>query len=287
MKKIKDLRLLQKWEHDRAFEAFTDVAPRVSRVKAGLGAVTGSVSKLKPKGGFSQIVHVLLVLLLPLILYVLVRIDFVQLAVMVVLLSKWRMFSVKARHWPANIRANAVDIAVGISVVLFMSRSGSVSIQFLWVILYTLWLLYIKPKSTLLWVATQALIGQTVALMALYGVYGGAGTTALVIGTAAICYAAARHYFSAYDETLGRTTSYVWAYYGASVSWLLSHWLIYYGVVAQPVLILSVVGYTLAGLYYLQHKDKLSKGVQRQFVIVLVAILVFLVVFSDWGDKTI
>lgn len=278
---------LQKREHDKAFEAFTDVTPRMSRLRIGASYVSNTAAKLKPKSGFSHILHIVLTLLLPLLLYVFVRIDFVQLAVMLVLLSKWRMFAVKARHWPANIRANAIDIIVGVSVVLFMSEAQSQGIQFVWVIAYSFWLLYLKPKSTLLWVASQALIGQTIGLMALYSAYGGTSTTILVVGTASTCYFAARHYFSAYDESLGRTTSYVWAYFGASLAWLLSHWLIYYGVVAQPALILSVVGYTLAGLYYLQHKDKLSVGVQRQFVIVLTAILLFVIVFSDWGDKTV
>lgn len=287
MKKINKSFLLQKRDQDKAFEAFTEVAPRQTKFRSSVAFIAGSANKIKPKGGFSHAAHIVLTLLLPFVLYVLVRIDFVQLAIMVVLLSKWRMFSVKARHWPANIRANAIDILVGISVVLFMSKADTQGVQFIWVLVYSVWLLYLKPKSTLLWVAAQALVGQTAGLMALFTVFGGANSAALVISTAAICYFAARHYFSAYDEVLGRTSSYVWAYFGASLAWLLSHWLIFYGIVAQPTLIISVVGYTLAGLYYLQHKDKLSKGTQRQFVFVLVAILFFIVVFSDWGDKTI
>lgn len=287
MKHSKKTLQLLKRDQDKAFEAFTEVAPRQTKFRSGVAFIAGSANKIKPKGGFSHAVHIILTLLLPLVLYVLVRIDFIQLAIMLVLLSKWRMFSVKARHWPANIRANAIDILVGVSVVLFMSKAGSQGMQFIWVLLYTAWLLFIKPKSSLLWVALQALVGQTAGLMALFTVFGGTGSVTLVVSTAAICYFAARHYFSAYDEVLGRTSSYVWAYFGASLAWLLSHWLIFYGVVAQPTLIISVVGYTLAGLYYLQHKDKLSKGTQRQFVVVLVAILLFIVVFSDWGDKTI
>ncbi len=245
------------------------------------------ISRLKPKSGFSHILHVILTLLLPFIIYVLVRIDFSQLAIALVLLSKWRMFSVKARHWPANIRANSVDIIVGISVVLFMSKAHSLGVQFSWTILYALWLIYIKPKSAPLWVGAQAMIGQAAGLMALYTVFGEANTALLVAASGAICYVSARHFFSAFDETFGRTTAYVWGYFAASATWLLSHWLIFYGVVAQPALIISVIGYTLAALYYLRHTDRLSANVQRQFVAVLSAILVFLIVFSDWGDKTI
>ena len=274
-------------DHDAAFEAFAGVAPKVPRHKRVAKHITTTIDKVKPKDGFSQVVHIVLVTLLPVVAYIFVRIDFAQISVALVLLSKWRMFSVKARHWPANIRANAIDMIVGVSVVLFMNRTDSPGIQMIWVVLYALWLLIVKPKSGQLWVAGQAIIGQTAGLMALYSVYGGASAITLVIATTMLCYFAARHFFSSFDENMGRTTSYVWAYFAASLSWLLSHWLIFYGIVAQPVLILSVVGYGLAGMYYLRHTDKLSKGVQQQFVMVLTAILLVVLVFSDWGDKTL
>lgn len=274
-------------QHDRAFEAFAEVAANRSRIKATAEKLSKAVTKIKPKSGFSHIVHVVLIILLPLVVYVLIRLDFAQLAAALVLLSKWRMFSVKIRHWPANIRANAVDIIVGLSIVLFMNKTSSQGVQFIWVLAYSVWLILIKPKSEVIWVAVQAMVGQAMGLMALFAVFGGSNSLVLVLASMFICYFAARHYFSAFDETLGRTTSYVWAYFASSIVWLLSHWLIYYGVVAQPVLIISVVGYTLAGLYYLRHTDKLSVNVQRQFVVVLSAILIILIVFSDWGDKTI
>lgn len=286
---MKKSHLLQRrnTDHDKAFEAFAEVAPRKSRTKRAYHAVSNKVSSVKPKDGFSHFFHIILVTIMPLVLYVLVRIDFVQLAILIVLLSKWRMFSVKARHWPANIRANSIDIIVGVSVVLFMDQTNSQGIQLFWVVSYIFWLLFIKPKSTVIWIGIQAMIGQAMGLMALFAVFGNLNTSMLTLSTAFVCYFAARHYFSAFDETLGRMTAYVWAYFGASVTWLLSHWLIYYGVVAQPALIISLVGYTLAGLYYLQHTDRLSKGVRQQFIVVLTAILLFLVVFSDWGDKTL
>ena len=272
---------------DAAFEAFAGVPPTVSRRRRAAQKVGTTINKVKPKDGFSQIVHIVLVILLPITMYIFVRVGFAQIAAALVLLSKWRMFSVKARHWPANIRANAIDIVVGLSTVLYMDRTESVGIQLLWVVLYAVWLLVIKPKSGQVWVALQALIGQTVGLMALYIVYGAAPAFALVAATTFICYFAARHFFTAFDEQMGRTIAYVWAYIAATLTWLLTHWLIYYGLIAQPVLLLSVIGYALAGMYYLQHTDRLSKGVQQQFVFVLAAILLIVLVFSDWGDKTL
>ena len=268
-------------------DSLSDIESKKGYLRNKSKHVSRTLTKLKPKSGYAHIVHIILVILLPVCLYVLVRLEFVQPAVILVLLSKWRMFAVKARHWLANIRANSVDILVGVSTVLFMNKTQSPGLQLVWAVLYAGWLLFIKPRSTSLWVGLQAVIGQAMGLMALYTVYGNASTAVLVAASGGISYVAARHFFSAFDESLGRTTSYVWAYFTASLTWLLSHWLIYYGVVAQPVLIITVVGYTLATLYYLRHTDRLSQNVQRQFVVVLTAILLFLIVFSDWSDKAI
>src|SRR5579864_9817282 len=102
-------------------------------------------TKLKPAGGFSQILHLALVLMLPVAVFVFVRMHFVQLALAIILLSKWRMFAVRPRYWLANIRANAVDIIVGVSFLVLMVHSGTQLWQLILALLYAVWLLVIKP----------------------------------------------------------------------------------------------------------------------------------------------
>src|SRR3954467_2211669 len=116
------------------------------------------IRNLKPASGAAHFFHLALVLVVPLLLFVLVRLDFVQLAILVVILSKWRMFAVRPRFWPANIRANAIDLMVGLSVVLFMTHSNSMLLQFVWAALYAIWLIAIKPRSSVLMVTLQAFI---------------------------------------------------------------------------------------------------------------------------------
>src|SRR3984957_302108 len=94
------------------------------------------LARLKPAEGFSHVLHLVLVVLLPIVVFIFVRIHFVQLAVAVIILSKWRMFAVRPRYWPANIRANAVDIIVGVSAVIFMSQTSSSLWQLLWAVFY-------------------------------------------------------------------------------------------------------------------------------------------------------
>src|SRR3954470_18205297 len=114
------------------------------------------VAKIKPASGFSRLAHGCLNVLLALLVLVLVRIDFVQLALAIILLSKWRMLVVRPRFWPANFRANAVDIIVGVSLLVFMVQSDTQWLQLLWAATYAVWLLVIKPTSGALMVSFQA-----------------------------------------------------------------------------------------------------------------------------------
>jgi hypothetical protein len=220
---------------------------------------------------------------------VLVRLGdtFIKLAYAVVLLSKWRMFAVRPRFWPAIIRANSIDIIVGLSVVLFMTHADSQWLQVLWAIAYAVWLVAIKPRSSMLMTALQAGIGQLFGLMAVYLAWGGSPLYALVLGTGVVCTLAARHFFDTFDEPYAKLLSYMWGYFGAALAWLLGHWLLFYGIVAQPTLILTVIGYGLAGLYYFDHTEKLSLMLRRQFIFIMLAIILIILTFSDWGDKVV
>lgn len=246
------------------------------------------LAKAKPTSGFAHIVHLLLLAILPAVIFILVRSNFVQLAFSVVVLSKWRMFAVRPRFWAANVRANAVDLIVGLSIVLFIVHSGEVFLlQLMWAVLYGVWLIFIKPASSLFMISVQAFIGQLFGLMALYLAWAAGPLYGLTLLTGLVCFLAARHFFDGFNEPYARLLSYVWGYFGASLAWLLGHWLLFYGLVAQTTLLLTTLGYGLAVLYYLDHSDRLSKGLRRQFVFIMLAIVLVVLTFSDWGDKVV
>lgn len=244
--------------------------------------------KIKPASGLSHFFHLLLLLVLPVVVFVLVRLNFVQLALSVVVLSKWRMLAVRPRFWAINVRANAVDMMVGLSVVLFMAHAtDNLLLQLLWVALYAVWLIAIKPASDTKMVTLQAAIGQLVALMALFLAWTDGPLYGLTLLTGIICFMAAHHFFDAFDEPYAKMLSYTWGYFGAALAWLLGHWLIFYGFISQPTLLLSIIGYGLAGMYYLDHQGRLGKGVRRQMVFIMVAVVLVILAFSDWGDKVV
>lgn len=244
-------------------------------------------AKIKPATGFSHLFHIALQTVFPLLPFVLIRINIVPLAFLVIVLSKWRMFAVRPRHWPANIRANAIDLTVGISTVVFMINSDSQLMQLIWAFGYGVWLIWIKPSSGTVAVSLQAMIGQFSGLVALYLGWTNAPLAGLVFGTGAICYVSARHFLTSFDESFTRLLAWLWGYFGAAIAWILGHWLLYYGVISQPTLLITVIGYGLAALYYLDYQGRLSTLLKRQFIFIMVAIIVVVLVFSDWGDKTI
>lgn len=245
------------------------------------------IAKIKPASGFSRVLHISFNVLLPLMAFVLVRIDFIQLALAVILLSKWRMLAVRPRFWPANVRANSVDLMVGISVLVFMTTSTGQVYQALWALLYALWLIVLKPKSSTAMIAIQAMVGMLFGLMALSVGWETAPLYGLVLATGVVCYISAHHFFDAFDESHTRLLSYLWGYFGAGLTWVLGHWLLFYGVISQPTLLLIALGCGMGTLYYLDHHDRLSKSVRRQVLFIMVAVVVIVVAFSDWGNKIV
>lgn len=240
-------------------------------------------SKLKPANGFATVLHLLYQVALPVVVFVLVRLDIgLWLPITVILLSKWRIFAVRPRFWPANLRANAVDLMVGMSTVIFMANGDSMNIQIFWAIMYGAWLLLIKPRSTIFFISLQSGIGQLCALMALFLVRSDSPLYELVLIAGLICYLSARHFFDSFNEPYAKMLAYIWGYFGAALVWVLGHMLIVYpkpdGIVAMPTLILSAIGYSLAAVYYLEHFDRLSMLVKREMLFLGGAIVLILII---------
>ncbi|HRQ87109.1 MAG TPA: hypothetical protein PLY16_03280, partial [Candidatus Saccharibacteria bacterium] len=107
--------------------------------------------------------------------------DSVVMAMGLMLLSKWRTLAVRPRYWLANIRANLVDVIVGISIVAHlvaingapMLDSDKLIIMAITTILYIVWLLVIKPRSSRAFIAIQSGVAVLLGVSALFVVSAG------------------------------------------------------------------------------------------------------------------
>jgi len=109
----------------------------------------------------------------------------------------------------------------------------------------------------------------------------------LVGGTWLVAYLSARHFLSSFEERHTALLAHSWAFFSAALAYILGHWLLFYGLVAQIIVILTVVGYCLAALYYLESNDRLTTRLRRQLVGIMIMILVLVVALSDWTGTTI
>lgn len=243
------------------------------------------VKKLKPSRGYAHVFYVSLNVLLPLTVVVLVRGAFAWLAIALILLSKWRMFAVRPRFWGANIRANAIDIIVGLSVLGFMVTATTGWYQGIYAVLWILWLIILKPKSDVLSVSLQACIGFGAGLTAIFALWSTQSLIMLIFAVGFLSFFAAYHFFYSFDEPHRTLLAYLWAYFAAALTWILGHWLVFYWFIAQPTVILVSVGMVLGTLYYLDHFDRLTAVLRRQLVFIGIATLVIIwtaLVYFHW-----
>jgi hypothetical protein len=222
-------------------------------------------------------------------------------AVLLVLLSKWRIFAVRPRYWWANLRSNMVDIIVSVSIVLTMSTINASSIsenfQLLLLVgvtlLYIGWLLFIKPRSKRVYICIQAAAAILLGSAALFTISFDWPVSIVVVGMWLIGYTAARHVLASYDEeTHGLFLSLAWGLVLAEIAWVSYHWAIAYPlpIVSQLMLpqiaivttLLSFLAFKIYDSFYHHSKIRMS-DVLLPLLFTLSVFIVLLVIFNRVG----
>lgn len=262
---------------------------------------------LRKKSIIGEISHISLNILLALSVYALVYIGdwAIYVAVLLVLLSKWRIFAVRPRYWWANILANIVDIAVSLSLVVLLAVANESGIYSTYlgygvVAFYVIWLVLIKPRSHKKWVIVQSLTTLFFGTWAIAEVSHLIPLWLVVLAMYIIGYGAARHVLTNFEENEMSLISMVYGLVIAEVSWLIYHWNVAYGVrdmgdfrvpqMAIVVVALSVAMYSMfVGFKTLGKKrDALRTAeVMAPVIFALVIIIVLLVFFSSQGPGII
>lgn len=173
------------------------------------------------------------------------------LGLLLVLVSKWRVFAVRGRYLWLNIKSNLVDIIVGVSVVLLAYYAGSafLPVDFILAIFYCAWLLFIKPMSSEKATLAQSLIAVFLGMSAAAIMAANLDAIVLVLLAFLVGYAASRHVLVQSSDKDFTLTTLVCGLVFAEVAWLCQSWAIIYtfgasGVrIPQIALILTIFAF--------------------------------------------
>lgn len=147
-----------------------------------------------------------------------------------ILISKWRVFAVRSRYLWINIKSNLVDFIVGFSVVLLAYFAGNnlLPIDFILIGIYTIWLLFIKPLSSESATMVQSLFAVLLGISATALMTESANSAVAVVLSFLIGYAASRHVLVQTNDKDFTFTTFVCGLIFAEVMWLCYSWNIVY-----------------------------------------------------------
>ncbi len=229
--------------------------------------------------------HRALNLALPIGVFLVVVAGLTELAVIAIVISKWQVFAIKPRHFIANLRSNAIDIVVNLSILWFMIDSATVWGQAAWAVWYAIWLNLLKPRSSVTMVALQAVIGQSLGLSVIAHLSDTIPELTVVAGAWVVGVVSARHFLSSYGEDWSRPIAYIWGLFVAKLSWILYRWLLIYTFVPQIVLVTMTVGYLLASIYHHSKSGNLKPSFVRQQLVMALLVLSAVVALGDWSGR--
>ncbi len=225
----------------------------------------------------------------------------VAFAILLVVVSKWRVFAVRPRYWWANFQSNLVDFIVSVSVVIHLytinastiADGTKLAILVGITLLYIAWLLFIKPRSKRVFMVLQAVISIFLGVSALYTISFSWPVSVVVLLVWLIGFTAARHVFSSYDnETHGLLLSLIWGLVLAEIGWVAYHWAIAYplpGVstlmLSQAALIMTLTSFLAYKCYdsFYHHSKIRTADVLMPILFTISIIAVLLIVFNRVG----
>lgn len=220
---------------------------------------------VRKRSFISELIYTILNIGLAVAILLIVRYtESVWLAVLLVVISKWRVFAVRPRYWWANLRSNMVDFIVSISIVLHMYTINTSTLsepkQLILLVVVTLayigWLLFIKPRSKRIYVGLQAAIAIFLGSSALFTMAYNWPVSAVVAVMWLIGYSAARHILSSYDdETHALFLSLAWGLVLGEVAWVSYHWAIAYPLPIVPSLMLPQIAIVTTLISFLAYKS--------------------------------
>lgn len=247
----------------------------------------------KSRNALSSLIHTLLNLLLAIVsIGATVITGNCIIGLVLIIASKWRVFAVNHRYWWVNIRSSLVDFIVGVSFVLLAYAAGSsfLPVHFVLMVAYAIWLIIIKPRSSMNFAITQALIAVLVGTTAATVFAAITDSIVLVLAEFLIGYAASHHVLVQGEDRETSFISIVCGLFAAEIAWLSHAWLIIYSFattgicISQLAIILTVLMFAYFQVYnnLAKHEGKLNfREVALPLIFTLVVIVVLIIGFSQ------
>lgn len=204
----------------------------------------------------SSALHVILNLMLAVVsIVVTVITGNCIIGLILVVISKWRVFAVNHRYWLLNLRANLVDFIVGISFILLAYAAGTnfLPVHYVLIFGYAVWLIIIKPKSSPAFTTAQAIIAALLGATAASILTATLDSAILVAACFVIGFAVSHHIVIQNNEPDYRFIASICGLVFAEVAWLSHSWLIIY-TIAKTGICLSQLGIILAVLTFAFYK---------------------------------
>lgn len=206
-----------------------------------------------------------------------------------VLISKWRVFAVRPRFWWVNILSSLVDLIVGVSFVLIAYCSGTAWLPVHTVLAasYCAWLIFLKPKSTELAAEAQALVSVFLGTTAATMLFASSDSLFMVLLCFLIGFAAARHMLVQSDDNEFGLLTLACGLVSAEIAWLCNSWLIVYVfgttglLVPQISIILTILTFVSGRLYKsaIKNDGKIKYAEVAAPIIFSVSVVAVIVIF--------
>ena len=230
---------------------------------------------------------------LPVLLWLAVYFNLVLVAYGLVFLAKWRVLATKSYWWWIRFRLNFVDLVAGLAFVSFLNyATGNWQVQLIWVLIFCLWQVGLKPLSSAWGKISQGLLAQAWAVGALfyYGQYSvEPANYFLIIGAIwLVSYFCARHSVGALPKSAVRACwPIVWGLFSAQLAVVLLHWQLWIWFIPQFVFIQLVLNLPIIAGYQLAAGGRLSKDLKLQLIAGSSLLVLALLVLVDWQSRII
>ena len=173
------------------------------------------------------------------------------LGIILVVMSKWRVFAVRSRYIWINVKSNLVDLIVGLSVVLLSYYAGSslMPVHIVLMVVYVIWLTVIKPMSSENANLAQSLIAVFLGISASTIMTANLNSSAAVLLAFLIGYAVSRHVLVQTESENFTLTTMACGLVFAEIAWLCHSWEIIYSFgdtgikIPQAAIILTIFAF--------------------------------------------